>query len=192
MKVQCAYSELIKIENIKPHPRNPNTHPQKQIELLAKIIAETGWRSPVVVSNRSGFVVKGHGRLAAALYAGFEFVPVDLQDYDSEEQELSDLVADNRIAELSEMNTDLLDGILLDLHGDEFDMELAGFSDWLPVMEDAEGLTDPDDVPEAAPPVCERGQVWRLGDHRLMCGDSTSLSNVQTLMGGGCYRYASY
>jgi hypothetical protein len=66
VKVECAYNELWPIERLKENPRNPNTHPQKQIDLLAKIIRETGWRSPIVVSARSGYVVKGHGRLLAA------------------------------------------------------------------------------------------------------------------------------
>lgn len=94
MKVECAHSEMVLIGDVKPHPKNPNTHPDEQVELLAKIISDTGWRSPIVVSKRSGYVVKGHGRLAAAKHAGFDRVPVDLQDYDSEEQELADLVAD--------------------------------------------------------------------------------------------------
>ena len=191
MKVECAHTELWEIDRLKPHPRNPNTHPDSQIELLAKIISKSGWRSPVVVSKRSGYVVKGHGRLLAARHAGFDTVPVDLQDYESEEQELSDLVADNRIAELAEMDSDLLDGILFDLHGDDFDMDLAGFSDWMPEVGD-EGLTDQDAVPERVDPVCKRGQVWRLGEHRLMCGDSTLIDNVQVLMGGGGYGYATH
>lgn len=185
MKIECAYTELVKTDDLKPHPRNPNTHPKEQVELLAKVILQTGWRSPVVVSKRSGFVVKGHGRLAAAVHAGFESVPVDLQDYESEEQELADLVADNRIAELAEMDGKMLDGILVDLHGLDFDMGLAGFDEWAPDVEETTGKTDPDDVPEKVDPVAKRGQVWRLGDHRLMCGSSTSIENVRALMGGG-------
>lgn len=185
MKVECSYVEMMATDALKPHPRNPNTHPQSQIELLAKIIMKTGWRSPIVVSKRSGYVVKGHGRLRAAKHAGFQQVPVDLQNYETDEQELADLVADNRIAELAEMDMDALSGILGELSGMEFDMSLAGFEDWVPDLDDVDGLTDDDDVPEAPPPVCHRGQIWQLGDHRLMCGDSTNTAQVSALMGGG-------
>ena len=114
---------------LKPHPRNPNTHPDEQIRLLAKIIKETGWRSPVVVSARSGFVVKGHGRLLAAIHAGFDSVPVDVQDYADEAQELADMVADNEIAELSETDMDLMDDILSDNCFDDFDVDLLAMPD---------------------------------------------------------------
>jgi len=129
MKVECAYDELWPIDRLKPHPRNPNKHPDKQIALLAKVIKETGWRSPIVVSERSGYVVKGHGRLLAARVAGFEQVPVDLQAYDSDAQEMADLVADNRIAELSEIDEDILYGLLGNLSTAGMDMELTGYCD---------------------------------------------------------------
>ena len=70
MKVHCKYDKLVAVKDIKPNPKNPNIHPKQQIELLAKVLQETGWRAPIVVSNRSGLVVKGHGRLAAARAGG--------------------------------------------------------------------------------------------------------------------------
>lgn len=182
MKVECAHTELVSIDEMRPHPRNPNTHPQEQIELLAKIIKETGWRSPIVVSNRSGYVVKGHGRLAAARHAGFSLVPVDRQDYNDDAQELADLVADNRISELAEMDDGALAEILGDLHDLDFDMEVAGFEDWVPDIDSSGGLTDEDDVPPESPAICRPGQIWRLGDHRLMCGDSTDKDQIQALV----------
>jgi hypothetical protein len=127
MKIECAYDELRAVGDLREHPRNPNTHPARQVEMLAKIIRETGWRSPIVVSARSGFVVKGHGRLLAARLAGFAEAPVDVQEYESEAQELADMVADNRIAELAEMDGGLLDQVLVDLRDEGWDMELAGF-----------------------------------------------------------------
>jgi hypothetical protein len=128
MKIECAYDELRAVGDLREHPRNPNTHPARQVELLAKIIRETGWRSPIVVSARSGFVVKGHGRLMAARLAGFAEAPVDVQEYESEAQELADMVADNRIAELAEMDGGLLDQVLVDLREVEgFDMDLTGY-----------------------------------------------------------------
>jgi len=83
------------------NPRNPNKHPQEQIKLLATIIRSQGWRAPITVSRQSGYVVRGHGRLAAAILLGTEVVPVDYQNYATEAEEWADLIADNRIAELS-------------------------------------------------------------------------------------------
>lgn len=89
-KIECAHDEILDIDLLVPNPKNPNKHPQKQIKLLAKIMAHQGWRSPIVVSNRSGFIVKGHGRLAAALLNGWSKCPVDRQDYASEADEYAD------------------------------------------------------------------------------------------------------
>ena len=88
----------------KQNLKNPNQHPDEQIELLAKIIERQGWRAPVTVSTRSGLVVRGHGRLMAAKLIGLGSVPVDYQHYDSEEEELADLVADNRLSELAQVD----------------------------------------------------------------------------------------
>jgi ParB-like chromosome segregation protein Spo0J len=95
--------------------------------LLAKVIAESGWRHPIVVSTRSGFVVMGHGRLEAATLMGCEQVPVDYQDFDSEQMELAAMVADNRLAELSELNRDALKDLLCDLDTGEMDLDLTGY-----------------------------------------------------------------
>lgn len=128
-KVFCSCDDLVYIEKLKPNQRNPNTHPDSQIALLAKIITENGWRAPVTVSNRSGYVVRGHGRLLAARRAGIDMVPVDYQDYESDEQELQDLLADNRIAELAEIDDAMLNVLLNELSELDADLELAGFAD---------------------------------------------------------------
>jgi len=127
MKINCAYKKLVKIEDLVKHPRNPNTHSPKQIELLAKILKSTGFRSPIVVSERSGFIVKGHGRLESAIKAGFDSVPVDVQNYESEAEEWSDMIADNRIAELSELDSTTLKDLLEELDTGENDLDLTGF-----------------------------------------------------------------
>lgn len=118
IKVYCAHTEMVDSATLIPNPRNPNTHPKKQIELLAKIIQSQGWRAPVTVSNRSGFVVRGHGRLLAALLLG-SMVPIDRQDYESEADEWADLIADNRIAELSEIDDTLLAELLAEIGSSE-------------------------------------------------------------------------
>ena len=102
-KVYCAYDEMVKLGGLKPNPKNPNTHSQTQIEILGKIIKEQGGRQPIKVSKRSGYIVSGHGRYEAALFIGEDEVPVDYQDYDSEESEMADLLADNRIANLRKL-----------------------------------------------------------------------------------------
>lgn len=98
--VYCAFDEIVDINKINPNPKNPNQHPEDQIELLAKIITVQGWRAPITVSTLSGLVVRGHGRLMAAQKAGCTHVPVDYQHYENEDAEIADLVADNRIARL--------------------------------------------------------------------------------------------
>jgi len=135
--------------DLKAHPKNPNTHPERQVELLAKVITATGWRSPVVVSKLSGYVIKGHGRLLAAARAGFEEVPVDLQDYESEEEELADMIVDNDIADLAVMDLDLRGAVLADLAAMDYPMELVDFSEF-----DADEIGLPD-LPEGdGPGIC--------------------------------------
>jgi ParB-like chromosome segregation protein Spo0J len=129
MKVECAYDELVNIEKLVPNPRNPNAHPQKQVDLLAKIIDTQGWRAPITISKRSGFIVRGHARLEAARKLGYDKCPVDFQDYGSEAEEWADLVADNRITELAETNFPRLKDILEELDTGAFDMDLTGFDD---------------------------------------------------------------
>lgn len=127
IKVHCQYMEMVDPATLTPNSRNPNRHPKRQIELLAKIIKTQGWRQPVTVSNRSGFIVRGHGRLEAALLIGCK-VPVERQDYASEAEEWADLVADNRIAELASIDNDELAKLLAELDGMDMDMELTGYA----------------------------------------------------------------
>ena len=142
--ILCAHTKLVPIESLKRHPRNPNTHPDSQIKLLANIIAKSGFRSPIVVSNRSGFITKGHGRLDAALLLGMKSVPVDFQDYESDEAEMADMVADNQIASLAEMDRAVLKDILQELDTGAFDMLLTGFD--LPAIESLMTAIHPDDI----------------------------------------------
>ena len=114
IKIECAFTDRVSIKNLKPNPLNPNEHPEEQIKLLAEIIKQVGWRDPITISNRSGFIVRGHGRFAAAVLLKMASVPVEYHDYDSEEEELADLVMDNKIKELSYLDRgkvrDLLSG----------------------------------------------------------------------------------
>ena len=127
--IECKHDALVDVSKLVPHPRNPNQHPPEQVDLLAKIIDFQGWRRPIVVSKRSGFITRGHGALLAAQKAGWTQVPVDYQEYDSEAQEWADLIADNRIAELSERNRPQLKDLLEELDLGVLDMEVTGFTD---------------------------------------------------------------
>lgn len=191
--VHCAYVKLEDIERVIPNPRNPNTHNEKQLELLAKIIGAQGWRTPITVSTNSGFIVRGHGRLKAAQILGLTKVPVDYQDYASEAEEWADLIADNRIAELSEWDMPMLKDMLEELDTGALDIELTGFTDEemerLMTQFHVEELEEDDFDAEAAAknikePVTKPGDIWQLGRHRLMCGDATSFDAVDKLVAG--------
>ena len=125
-KVFCAFDSLMATDDLKPNPNNPNKHPKEQIKQLAKIIKFNGWRAPITVSKRSGFIVRGHGRLAAAKELGTTSVPVDFQEYDDDASEHADLIADNQIAELSAMDDLMLDNLLSSDIFKDFDLDLAG------------------------------------------------------------------
>jgi hypothetical protein len=186
IEIKCSYTEMRDIETIVPHPRNPNTHPAEQIKRLAKIIEHTGFRSPIVISKRSGFVIKGHGRLMAAKALQMDAVPVDIQDYTDEAQEWSDMIADNRIAELSEIDNSLL----IDLLNDIPDPEFTGFTDveigelFETIEPEQQETTGDDDVLTDAPARTVFGDIYQLGNHRLMCGDSNSIDSIDSLIDG--------
>lgn len=127
--VFCAFDEMRPIESLVEHPANTNQHPERQIALLAKVIYQQGWRAPITVSNRSGYIVRGHGRLAAARLLACAEVPVDFQDYEDEAHELADLIADNRIAELGHLDLSATLDLVQSLDDGDFDLELTGFDE---------------------------------------------------------------
>lgn len=189
--VFCAHDEICATEAVTGNPRNPNMHPESQLTLLAKIIEAQGWRSPITVSRRSGFVVRGHGRLAAARLLGKTEVPVDWQDYEHEAAEWADLVADNRLAELAVLDMTALKDMLEEIDTGAFDLELTGFTSHeleslMTATYDGQSVEEdtPPEVDTENPPVTQPGDVWILGPHRLMCGDSTKAEDVAILMAG--------
>ena len=125
----CLYSELVEPHKLIPHPRNPNTHPDEQIRLLAKNIDHTGWRHPIIVSKRSGFIIEGHARLLVAQLRGYDKVPVHYQDWENEAKEWIDLLADNRLAELAELDKPREKDLLQDLDTGAIDMETTGYTE---------------------------------------------------------------
>lgn len=145
MKINCAYTDLVDIDKIVPHNKNPNKHSTRQVDMLAKIIKFAGQRLPLIVSKRSGFLICGHGRLMALKKLGYEKVAVDYQDFENEAAEYQHMVADNAIAELAETDNELLLEIGLSL-GDDFDQDLLGLDvDLVPdevIVDEHEGVED--------------------------------------------------
>lgn len=129
MKVHCPYDKLVDVSKLNLHPKNPNKHSEEQIERLAKILKYQGFRYPIKVSKRSGYVTSGHGRIEAAKLNGWKKVPVSIQPYESEEQEYADLVADNSVASWAELS---LSDINLEVPnlGPDFDIEWLGLKDF--------------------------------------------------------------
>lgn len=192
--VFCAHDAIVDVAKLVPNPKNPNQHPDNQIQLLGRIIRQTGWRAPITVSKRSGFIVKGHGRLAAALLEGMKEAPVDYQTYTNDAEEYADLVADNRIAELAETDQKLLADIFADIDTGEIPMELTGYTEdevenFVTALAEAlhNDLNEPDEVPELPEPeetVTQKGDLWILGRHRVVCGDATSEKDRELLLNG--------
>lgn len=184
MQINCAHTEVIDLDLLVPNPKNPNKHPDSQIKLLAKIMMHQGWRAPIVVSTRSGFITKGHGRLMAAKLNGWREVPIDRQDYQNEADEYADMVADNKLQELSETDMSMVNTDVLDL-GPDFDTDLLGIPGF--EVEPADRL-DPeaadDEVPENVEPRSKLGDIYLLGAHRLLCGDATNPQHVDQLLDG--------
>lgn len=189
--VFCAHDAIVALEKLIPNPKNPNQHPDEQVKLLGRIIKATGWRQPITVSNRSGFIVKGHGRLLAAKKAGLTEVPVDYQEYANEAEEYADLIADNRLAELSEIDTELLADIFQDIDLSEIPAELTGYTEseinaLTAALADEldETVSEEVPVPETKEIVTKPGDIWILGRHRVMCGDCTNKDHREKLLDG--------
>jgi DNA modification methylase len=190
IKVYCTHSELVDVIKLVEHPNNPNKHDDRQINLLARIIKAQGWRNPITVSNKSGYIISGHGRLAAAKVLNETKVPVDYQDFENEAEELAHLLADNRIAELAELDFKGVESILNELREHDFDLDLTGFDE----LSIEELFPDePIEQDENETPSIDRGeelrskwktddnQIWSLGKHFLMCGDCRDKKSVSKL-----------
>lgn len=122
--------ELVDIDLLIENPKNNNKHGQEQIDRLAKIIKSTGFRNPLVVSKRSGFVLCGHGRIAAAKQAGMKELPVIFQDFKDEAEEYAHLTADNAIARWAELDLSMVNAQMLEF-GPDFDIDMMGLKDFV-------------------------------------------------------------
>jgi DNA modification methylase len=175
------------IGEIIPYARNSRTHSEEQVAQIAASIKEFGWTNPVLIDEENG-IIAGHGRLAAARKLGHTEIPVIELTGLTEAQKRAYVIADNKLALNAGWDTEMLVNELRDLEGMDIDLTLTGFStdeldDMLAVKE--EGLTDEDDVPTPPEePITKPGDIWVLGKHRLMCGDSTSIDHLERLCDG--------
>jgi len=181
---------------LRPFARNPRVHDPEQVARIAGSMAEFGFVVPILADGQ-GNVIAGHGRLLAAERLGLTEVPVVMVDHLSETQRRAYIIADNQLTLSSRWDDEVLAGLLHELNGESFDLDLLGFSTeqlddlMAPLGDDDEpgssGATDGDEdaVPEPpAQPVSRVGDLWHLGEHRLLCGDSTDPAAVARLMAG--------
>jgi 16S rRNA G966 N2-methylase RsmD len=177
-----------KVTELIPYVKNSRTHSDDQVAQIAASIKEFGWTNPILVDGSNG-IIAGHGRLLAARKLGYTEVPtIELTDL-TETQKKAYIIADNRLALNAGWDNEMLTIELNDLLADGFALELLGFDpkelDALLEPEVVEGLTDEDAVPDIPDePKTKRGDIYQLGYHRLMCGDSTFIDDVEKLMQG--------
>lgn len=185
MTLQIEYRKL---ESLIPYARNARTHSDAQVAQVAASIKEFGWTNPVLIDETGG-IIAGHGRVMAARKLGIDDVPCIVLAGLSDVQRRAYVLADNKLALNSGWDNEMLALELSELGEEGFDLELVGFSqeeiDALTPVELEPGLTDEDAVPETpVEPVTRLGDVWIMGKHRLLCGDSTSIDAVETLLAG--------
>ena len=183
--------ELWPVDRLIPYARNARTHTDKQVAQVAASIVEFGFANPILV-GADGVIIAGHARLAAARKLKMAEVPVIVLDHLTETQRRALVLADNRLALSAGWDEDMLRVELEALKEDAFDLDIVGFStkEIEEILAGPEqvtyGLTDQDAVPdEQEAAVTVAGDVWWLGDHRLLCGDATLVADVEKIVAGG-------
>ena len=175
------------IDGLVPYARNARTHSDEQVAQIAASIREWGWTNPILVDEDGG-IIAGHGRVMAAHKLGIKDVPVMVASGWTDAQRRAYVLADNQLALNAGWDTELLKVEIQGLDGDGFDLALLGFGDDVLaglMVEETEGLTDEDAVPELpADPVTVEGDVWLLGKHRIICGSSTDADTVAKVLNG--------
>ena len=184
MQIHCKFDEMVDPKKLKHHPSNRNKHSADQINRLVKLYQGHGIRHPIIVSKQSGFIVAGHARKQAAHQAKMKEFPVVYQDFESPDLEYAFIQSDNSIALWAELDLAGINSDLPDL-GPDFDIDLLGIKDFvIEPLDKLEPQCDEDEIPDTTETRCKSGDIWKLGAHRLMCGDSTSITDVEKLMGG--------
>jgi DNA modification methylase len=180
--------KLVDISVLIPYVNNSRTHSDEQVSQIAASIKEFGFLNPIIVDGENG-IIAGHGRVMGAKKLGMTSLPCVEANELSKAQKKAYIIADNKLALNAGWDDEVLKLEIEELKDLDFDIDLLGFDDdeleLLIPIEDVDGLTDDDDVPEPPEtPVSVLGDVWLLGNHRLMCGDSTSIDAVEKLMDG--------
>lgn len=178
----------IEIEKLIPYARNSRTHSDEQVAQIAASIKEFGWTNPILVDGEAG-IIAGHGRLAAARKLGMKKIPVIELSHLSPTQKKALIIADNKLALNAGWDNDMLALEFEELEIEGFDLALTGFGDEerdaLKPEQVTEGLTDEDAVPDVpVEPKTKPGDIYQLGKHRLMCGDSCSITDMEKLCDG--------
>jgi DNA modification methylase len=186
LKNRADKIEMVSVDTLVPHPKNCHEHSKEQIERLSKIIEYQGFRNPLTVQAGTNLIVTGHGRLMAAKKLGMKEVPVIYKEFESDEQLYAHLVADNAIGKDTWATLDLsLINTELENLGPDLDIDMLGLKDFeIEIADKLDPQTDEDEVPEVVDPISKRGDIWLLGNHRVMCGDSTMIDDVERLMNG--------
>ena len=185
----AQHIELWPIEKLIPFARNPRTHSDAQVAQIAASIAEFGFNNPILVDTKAG-IIAGHGRLLAARKLQLKEVPVIMLDHLTEAQKRAYIIADNQLALNAGWDEEILGSELAALKDEDFNLGLIGFEDEelarLLAEQDADGgLTDEDTVPELPEkPASATGDLWILGNHKLLVGDATNRNDVTKLMSG--------
>lgn len=178
--------ESVAIAKLVFDPANARKHSARNLDAIKGSLTKFGQQKPIVIDAK-GVVVAGNGTLAAAKDLGWDKIDAVRTKLEGPEA-IAFALADNRTAELAEWDTEILTETLKALKDIDFDLDAIGFDeDFMTALAPAggtEGLTDPDDVPESVETRCKPGDLWILGDHRLLCGDSTNVQHVERLMGG--------
>ena len=175
------------VESLVPYVKNTRTHSPGQINKIAASITEFGWTNPILIDGDNN-IIAGHGRIMAAKQLGITEVPAIDLSHLSATQRRAYIIADNQLALDAGWDDDLLAQELADLKRDGFDLSLVGFADAdlnsiLSGLGDFEGLTDPNELPEAPViPLTKPGDLWFLGGHRIICGSSTDAGTVKKLL----------
>ena len=179
--------EQTNIDELIPYASNSRTHSEEQVAQIAASIKEFGFNNPVLLDGDNG-IIAGHGRTLAARKLGLKVVPTIELAHLSDSQRKAYIIADNKLALNAGWDMEMLNLEMGDLKDEGFDLSLIGFDDMELAnifVDKTEGLTDPDAVPDVPDdPVTVEGDIWLLGKHRLMCGDSTSIDAVDKLMDG--------
>lgn len=177
--------ENVEIEKLKPYKNNARTHSDEQIEKIAKSMKEFGFINPVLVDGDLN-VIAGHGRILGAKKLGMKEVPCLFIEDLTEEQKRAYIIADNRLAEDAGWDKELLKIELEDLKNMNFDITLTGFEleDFDFSMDETEVIEDEFDETVPEEPTSKKGEIYKLGKHFLMCGDSTDINDVEKLMNG--------